>query len=264
MRFLIKLAIFLAVTWCGLWGLQSYAAQQMIGRWVQDRTAEGWAVTLDTAQGKVPSHVTTQIALADVTNPVTGNVLRARGAVVKTQVLWPGNVDVALPLSPIEFGTADAPTTFTATDGIATLRTRPGLKAELRQMALTTAGWSLGAEGNEVLSGAALVASAVQTAKGSARYDMVLTADGLTPSPALRQMLGLPAALPAQFKTATATGAVVFDGPLNRLSSQGTPPQFTQIILDGAQIDWGGVALRAMGALDVDAQGVPSGSPPQY
>ena len=71
--------------------------------------------------------------------------------------------------------------------------------------------------------------------------------------------MSLPQALPQAFDVLTAKGAVVFNTPVYPRTAAQTPPQFRQIILDGAQVDWGGVALRAMGAVDVDASGVPSG-----
>jgi len=259
MRFLVKVAVVLALLWCGAWALGSFAISAGINKALEDLRAQGWQAQAETSKGGFPFSITTQVRKVSLVNPATSDRLELDGARIKARPYWPGHLDVDLPATPIVFGTPDAQGTFTAANGTFGLRLRPGLSLELGSGALTTSDWSLTSERSEILRGDALMLVADQSAAGSPRYDVSMALDALSLGEGLRGVLALPAALPDAFQTVTAKGAVVFDGPLTR-ARLNDGPLFTQIILDGAQVDWGGIALRAMGALDVDARGIPSGT----
>ena len=260
MRFVIKFVVVNAVLFCALWALGSFAMSNAITQWTQDRKVEGWQAKVVTSQGGFPLNVATKIGAVELENPATGDTFSTQGGTVRARTYWPGTVDVALPVAPMVFGSAAGQTSLQMQDGHAQMRLRPGLSLEARKLRLDAGPWVFGQVEGDLLRGQAITLQAVQSARGSARYDVDMTLDGFALGANLRQMLSLPQALPEQFEVVTAKGAVVFDTPVYARHMSQTPPQFRQIILDGAQIDWGGLALRAMGAVDVDARGVPEGA----
>lgn len=258
MRFLVKVLVVLAILWSGAWALGSFAITNGINAALDNLRAQGWQVQADTTKGGFPLSITTTLSDVELVHPETQDRLAFERSEIKAAPYWPGHVDVALPTTPIIFGSSFDEIQFTADQGISRLRLRPGLDLELSSSALTTGAWTLNTVTSQMLRGDGMLLVANQSAAGSGRYDVTFTVEGLAIGSDPRREYGLPDALPETFDTLTASGAVVFDAPLDRTSSQ-IPPKFTQIILDGARIDWGGIALRAMGALDVDPDGVPQG-----
>ena len=259
MRLIIKFGVFLAVVFCAFWALNSYLVSNEIAKWQDARRAEGWQARIESTQGGFPFNISTKFAEIDLTNPRTGDRFSTQGAVVNARTYWPGHVDIVLPDAPLVLSSALQRITFAARDGIARLRLRAGLALEAREVAFDAGPWTLAAVEGDLLRGDAVTLRATQSARGSGRYDFVADLAGFGLGANVRQMLSLPQALPQAFDVLTAKGAVVFNTPVYPRTAAQTPPQFRQIILDGAQVDWGGVALRAMGAVDVDASGVPSG-----
>lgn len=260
MRLLVRLIVLFAVVWCGWWAIASYGVSRGIDAWAAARTEEGWQVDVETSQGGFPFNIRTEVGLLDVANPVTGRAFSMEGGTYNAPTYWPVQVDVDLPETPILFRGPTGEAALTAQDATAAMRLRPGLALELRQIEVNAATWLFQSGGMEVLTGAGFELRADQTEKGSAQYDLTFGANGLVVSDALRSLLALPDSLPETFEIFAATGSVTFDAPLSNVSTEESPPRFTQIAIDGADVVWGDIVLEAAGAIDIDPTGMPEGA----
>ena len=260
MRFLIRCFVLLAVLFCGWWALASYGVSQAISSWAEDANTQGWQVKAETTQSGFPFNIRTNVAAFEVLDTATQSLVKAKGAKVSARTYWPGYVDINLPETPMVFADAAQLTSLQTTDGKATLRLRPGFAFELRTATLNASDWVMLLNQSSLISGEAFTFAARQDGEVRARYDIVLQANGLTPGHLPRRLLSLPASWPNTFEAFTATGSVTFDAPLTRRALDEVPPQLRGLSITEADVVWGGLALRAIGDLSVDAQGTPTGT----
>lgn len=259
MRLLIRIFVILAVIWSLWWAVASFVLSRGIDAWITARTDEGWSVGIQSGQVGFPLNISTKLAVVDVDNPITGFGVSARDTTVKARTYWPGHVDIVLPDSPVQFRNQAAQTTLTTKDASLALRLRPGFALEIGQLAFESDRWQIQAGALDMLSGTGFVLRGDQPARGSGHYDIRLNAQDLAISDAARQLLALPQSLPPTFETFALTGGVSFAQPLALTTTEDTPAQITQIVVEAARIEWGSIALQAMGAIDVDKEGIPSG-----
>ncbi|MGB3246549.1 MAG: DUF2125 domain-containing protein [Sulfitobacter sp.] len=258
-RLLIRLIILSAIVWCAWWALASYGVSRGVMAWVEARRAEGWQVEAQTSQGGFPLNIRTHVSVLRLVNPENNAVFSAQGGSLRARTYWPGHLYLDLPDTPILFDGPVGELAFAASNGGAKLRLHPGTALELGSIEIFSDNWEVRLNDVPLFQGDALVLDAAQDSDRAATYEITINADNLTPGALLRQILSLPADWPAAFERFAATASVMFDAPLSRTSLDCSPPQFRQITLDTTKIIWGEIALSAVGSVEIDATGLPSG-----
>jgi len=258
MRRLLWLLPLLAAAWFGYWAAATWSLRGAIDGWLEARQAEGWQAKTGFETAGFPGTISvglTDLALAD---PETGLAVRADRIDLAARALWPADVTVALPLTPITLATPQGRGALVMQDGLMSLDTYSGTALELAQLGWTGAAWSVDGPAGALVQADALVLTLTHV--DGATYDLRAEAPGFAPGVALREDLRIPAAWPAAFDIAEAQARVTFDRPWDRRALEDRRPQPTRIDVEVAEARWGDLRLRFAAALDVDGRGVPTGT----
>ncbi|MEL7100092.1 MAG: DUF2125 domain-containing protein [Pseudomonadota bacterium] len=248
----------LSLLWAGYWGAATWSLRAGIAAWLDMRQSEGWQAEADLETTGFPATIAvglTDLALAD---PDTGLAIAAARVDLSARTIWPADVTVALPDTPIIVATPQGRGALEMQDGVLALDTYPGTTLALAQLGWTGAAWSINGPAGALIEAASLTLTF--THAGGMAYDLHAAAPRFAPGAALRTQLRIPAAWPAVFDVAEAQGRIAFDRPWDRRALDDRRPQPVRIDIDRAEARWGDLRLRLAAALDVDARGVPTGT----
>lgn len=258
MRKLIWVCIVLAVMWCGWWVLAMSGAQRAVT--ALSEGAEGYDIQVDeVVQAGFPFAFKNRLSGVVIADRTTGVGLSASHIDIETPAYWPGKLTAVLPPAPIRLIHPDGDLTWQAAQGVAHIDLRPGPALELETARLDAGGWKLGGAGGTILSAADLAVVLEQSSDQAESYQLSLSSDALTPGGLIRTALQLPNTWPLSFETFEAQMTLGFDRPLDRFASD-NPPALRALEVQSAQAVWGALRFSADGALEIDGQGVPSGT----
>lgn len=259
MRRLIWIFALAAVAWCGWWWAASTGLRSGAEAWLADRRSEGWqAEASDVTGGGFP--LTLQATLNDLTlaDPETGLAVRTEALAISAPAWWPGDVSVTLDDGPIALASPYGRSDLTMRDGVLAMALRPGGALELEALGWTAGPWQVtDAEG--VQASADDLTLTMMQADGPA-YDFVARAQQFSPGDAARRGLRLPDGFPGAFDSLQMQARVTFDRSWDRRALNDRRPQPRKIDLSLAEARWGDLSLNLAANLDVDANGVPSGT----
>ena len=260
MRNLIRLAVILAVLWCGWWMLAIWGMGRGVEAWFEEQRATGLRAEYSAAtQAGFPFALKQQLTDVLVANPQTGVGLAASHIDIHAAAHWPGNISVALPDTPIQLFNPDGNLTLQAQDATVDLALRPGVAMALDSATSHAGGWKLGGAGGTVFSAKDWQVAVVQTPDTANTYQFTLSSDALTPGAVVRNALQLPRDWPLSFQNFEAQMQITFDRPLDRHASE-TTPQPRAINLQNAAAIWGALQFTGTGMLEVNAEGIPTGT----
>lgn len=255
---LINIVIVLGLVWSGYWYGAGYLLRQGVQGWFTAQQVRGWQADYGDMQtsGYPLRHITTLNgpALAD---PATGTAWQADWLNLDSPAIWPGRQNLHFANTPQRLSYFDQTAVVTAQDMVARLHLHPGLALALDRMDLTIGPWDIATEGGGMSAGS-LVMSMVQTDQQET-YQFDIDATGFTPSEALKGRLNFNRDPPASFETLTLDMAVRFDRVWDRQALVQQRPQPVSIDLKRAEASWGVLRLLAVGKVDVDASGIPTG-----
>jgi hypothetical protein len=259
MRRLIGAVIVAALLVGGVWGAAMWSLSSSVSGWLEARRSEGWqAETASLSRGGFPEALRlglNDLALAD---PETGLAFRADRLTITARTLWPGDVALLLPQTPLRLASPEGAVDLGFDTGRADLNLAPGSALELENLSFTS-----GPVQARNAKGGLLAASSseLRMAQGDSRdtYDVTLSFDQFTPGVVPRKALLVPDTWPLVFTALEARATVRFERPWDRRAIEDARPQPHRIDLHNAEAHWGEVRLRLTGALDVDAGGVPTG-----
>lgn len=264
MRFLLRvvltLAALAAALWSGYWALASRGLETGLAAWVEARRAEGWAADYETLDvSGFPLRFRTDIAGLMLADPDTGlawsaPTFRFESAAHRPQdvmAVWPPSQQIATPAEKIAVGAGRM-------EGRLAFRPGPALELAGAAFALgevtlaSTAGWQAS------LTRAEVTAAAVEGRENAHR--IVVAADEMRPPAGALAALDRAGVLPGVFERMHIEATLGFDAPWDRQSIEDRRPQVTRIELARLDAKWGDLELQAAGNLDVDAEGLPSGT----
>ncbi|NOD93261.1 DUF2125 domain-containing protein [Ruegeria sp. HKCCD4884] len=259
MRRLLRVFIFIAVLWSAYWFIAGYGLRNAITGWFDQQQELGWQADFsDAATAGYPTHHTTRLNNPALADPVTGTAWSADWVEFESPAIWPGRQILRFADTPQRLSYFDQTATIEADALQAHLQLRPGVALVLEKMALTAGPWSITENAQALAAGGTLELLMEQTATPEA-YSMVVRVDGFTPGDDLRNLMETATSLPQSFDTLELDMVAAFDKPWDRSALEQGRPQPVRIDLKLAEAKWGGLRLFATGALDVDAQGIPTG-----
>lgn len=256
---LTKVIVLLALLWSGWWFGASVLLERAMTDWLADRRAQGWQAQADVALTGFPLRFNAALSDLALTDPETGVAIETARLDIGAPAYWPGDLTVTLPETPMRF-VSDGNTAFViARNGAAMLQLHPGTALELERLHATADAWQINTPNSNLLSAEDLSAEITQT-ETAETYRFALTAGQLAPGDLLRQVLMLPEDWPRAFDSFAADLTLRFDAPLDRFTLEDRRPQPRDIRISQISAQWGPVGLNAVGALNIDAQGVPAGT----
>lgn len=249
------LAACAAAAWFGWAAL----TERAVTAWLDARAAEGWVVTRqDIAVTGFPSRFVTRFTDLSLADPATGLVWSAPVFTLRQAVFDPGRIEAVWPATHT-IATPYERLTVTAGDLASVLDLRPGAmlaldasETRMRDLAVeSTSGWRAElAEGRIDM---------VRLPDAPASYTIGFRATDLVPPEALADLIDPADILPAAIPVVLSDAVVSFDRPWDLSAIEDARPQPARIDLSEARAEWGDLMLRMSGALDVDAEGRPTG-----
>lgn len=250
--------IAVAVLWSGYWFIGAAGVRHGLEGWMQARRAEGWqADYADFAVRGFPNRFDAtwdNLALAD---PDTGfavdlprfGLYALSWKPTHLIAVWPHSFTFRSPLSRHELASDDLR---------ASLRVAPGPLLELKRAQLS--GSNLRFSGD--LPGAmdSLSLAMAQSDDDPTAYRLGLRAEGITLPEALTRHLAGDGSLPETISGLQLDADVTFARPWDLRALEEARPQPTAIDLHLARAAWGELMLQVTAQLEMDAQGIPSGT----
>ena len=259
MRKLLWVVLIAAIGWSAYWFIGARSTKLALETWFEARRAEGWQVEYSalTTRG-YPNRFDTTVTDLMLTDPETGVSWSAPFFQLfslsydPTHIIaaWPNEQLIATPLQKITVETDE----MTASVSIANV-----LSLSLDRATVVMKGARLSSSddwdlGFETLNGAIRLSDGPDFT-----YDIAISADALSPSDTIRELIDRAGKLPKRINGFELEQSITFDAPLDRTTIETARPAITALSLDKVRAEWGELELRATGALDVDAEGLPSG-----
>lgn len=259
MRKLLWVVVVAGLAWSGYWVLGSRGAESATQDWLEDRREDGWQVEYADLEVKgFPNRFDTTITDIDLTDPETGWSWKApffQLFALSYQpnhliAVWPNEQTLATPFQKVQ---------ITSQDMRASLVIKPGAALELDRANMTmddarfasTDGWTAGFNS---------LNAAIRTTEGVENsYDIAFDADAVTPGERFQSWVDKTGQLPTEIEAVTLDTVVSFAGPLDRRTIEDRRPDITNLKINDARGTWGELALRAIGEVQVDAEGYPTG-----
>ncbi len=251
--------VILALVWCGWWWIAANGLERSLSAWLEQRRAVGWQADVRSIETTgFPLEITAILEAPALADPQTGVAVQASSLRLEAPAYWPGYATLIFPTDAILVATPLGRWSLTADAAIADLRLRPGAALEVESMALTSRPWTISDADGETLRADGLNVSAQQIA--AAQYDLSVLAPGLRPGAALRDRLRVPEDWPLTFEAFALDMDVTFDRPWDRRAIEERRPQPRQIVIRTASAEWGELQIKAAADLDVDEDGIPTGT----
>ncbi|MCI2400604.1 DUF2125 domain-containing protein [Aliiroseovarius subalbicans] len=259
MRKLLVIATVLAVIWGAYWLIGASAMEKALKTWIADRQGEGWVAeysALDT--NGFPNRFDTTIEGLELADPDTGlawaapwfQILSLSYSPHHVIAVWPDTQTLATPNQRIKITTADMRGSVVLDVDTSLPLNRSSIVMERMELA-SSEGWT------SSLKAAQLATR--QAVGGVNTYDLNFSATGFTPASSFVQSLEQDALLPPVIDGMSIEATVSFDAPWDRFAIERARPQVTRLDLQLLKADWGDLDLWMAGAMDVDADGVPTG-----
>ncbi len=254
MRWLISVCAGVAVLWCLWWAGASIWLVRGTAAWFADRRAEGWQAELaDVNPGGFPMRVEAHLDTPELADPETGLAVRLDALTLSARTIWPGDVAVLLPETPIEVATPQDRWLLLADAARADMNLHPRAALELENMSLSSGPFRVEqAGGVGLFGGEALVLALTQTDPAE-RYDMRFDIAAFAPGDAPRAALRLPDDWPLIFDSLRAEAAVTFDTPIDRSTLEDRRPQPVAVDLRRIEAQWGDMRFLATDQVVRDA-----------
>jgi len=248
--------------WVGAGVVLAQAISHGTGAWFAARQAEGWqAEYADLSVAGFPTRF--DVALADMAlaDPETGVAWQAPAFRVTAQgltshrvtAILPPAQTVATPLQRIAVETQDMRADIGLLAGPALTLDRADVTIDALRLT-SSLGWQAAVERGRLTTRP----SATEPPDAHA-HDAVIEATGYVLPAALKRGLDPAGLLPERIEGLRADVTMGFDRPWDRRAIEERRPQPRMIEIRSLDAEWGSLALRAAGRLEVDADGVPAG-----
>lgn len=253
------LVAILALGWSLLWLGGAIASERLIAAWLQDRAAAGWTVSHDGIETSgYPTRFTTRIGALTLADPFTdwGVDLPEFGFI--QPATRPGQITAVFPEDYLFSGPYET-LAVRAERLDTTMRVRLLENFALDRSETVMRGLQLQSDLGWT---AALADGRLSFARqgDSLDYRLELDASGVVPARQLRLMLDPAGLLPDALDRLQVDAVTAFDRAWDLSALERARPAPTRFDLTALLAEWGDLALRVSGRLDIDATGIPSGT----
>lgn len=261
MRRLVSISVTLGVLWCLWWGGASLWLIQGTQGWFEARRAEGWQAELaGVGAGGFPARVEAHLDAPQLADPETGLAVELDALTLSARALWPGDMAVIFPETPIRVATPEDRWTLLADAARADLNLHPGAALELENMSMTSGPFRVEEAGGLRLFGGAGLVLALTQGETAERYALRFDVTSFAPGERPRAVLRLPEDWPRIFESLAAEATVTFDVPIDRRTLEDRRPQPQVVDIRRIEAHWGDMRFLATGSVTRDAQGFAEGA----
>lgn len=252
--------VVLVALWCGWWALAAFGFSSSIQAWFEERRAEGWqAEVSEIATAGFPTQVTARLRDVNLADTTNGVVVGLDQLDLSFRAIWPGDMWVTAPQTPIRLATPQGQWLIETVNGQADLNLHPGSTLELENMSFASDALEVSdTQGEALMQSGATQAALVQTEIPTV-YDVSFDAQNFVPGRHIRELLQLDAGLPQAFETLIAVAQVTLDDPIDRATLEDQRPQPSAIVIERLDAKWGDMRLLAIGDMIRDADGYADG-----
>lgn len=260
MRLLIKLVLAFCVIWSGWWFVAITGMEKGLNAAADALRNKGWQVGHSEIETSgFPLQLRAQLDDVKIASIFDDTSAKLDQINLSTPTSWPGDVTVHLPDTPILLASAGTLSQFQFTNGQANLRLRPGTALELQHVQARSDMWKFRLQKIPFLSGDAVKMGITQNEEDAKTYHIDIDIASLSPQAFARETIKLPRGWPKEFEKVNAALTTRFDRKLDRLALSSTPPQPQAITLHSLTAKWGKIDLNAIGHIDIDTNGIPTG-----
>jgi len=259
MRKLLVFVLVAATAWAIYWVIGATASQKATEAWLAERRSEGWQVEYsDLSVRGFPNRFDTTLTDILLTDPETGLSWQApffQFFALSYQpnhliAAWPNTQTLSTPFQKITIETQEM---------TASLKVKPDTQLSLDSATMVVAGARLSSSAGWQ-AGADRVNAAIRETVGKDQtYDIGFQADTVSPGDALRDWLDAGGTLPDTIEAARLDLEAALSRPLDIRVIEQNRPDITALNIKETSGTWGSLRLRMAGALDIDAQGQPTG-----
>lgn len=259
-RLLITAILLASGGWGGYWFVGSGAQQAAVEAWLQDRAQAGWVANYSnvTVQG-FPNRFDMTVTDLELADPRYGWAWFA--PVFQTlQLSYQPNHIIAVWPDAQTIATPNGSVAVTSEDIRASVVFEPDSELALNRSTVTLRNVRLAAEDGWSSSIEQAVLATRQTAGEPFAHDIALDARNFTPSEELKAQVDPNGLMPAQFDALHVETTAAFDRPWDRRSVEREKPVWTRLDIHKFDAQWGELGLKAVGSVDLDREGYPTGS----
>lgn len=255
MRGLMWVILLVAGLWAGYWVVGSRAVQSATESWFQAEVAAGRQASHEgVAVRGFPNRFDLTVTAPRLFDPKTGLGWQAPFAQVFAMGWKPWHLIAALPNEQV-IVLPDQRVDLSTTRMRGSLLLVPGPDMALREAVAEADGLRAASDMGWVLAAERAVLSSRADAARAGWHRLGLSVTGLAPDPEFARAIGLP----AQLSTLFVDAQVGLSAPIDRQFAT-QQPRMTGIEVTKATLAWGGLGLKATGALAPDAAGYAAGS----
>ncbi len=246
--------------WGGYWYIGSGAQKAAIEAWLQDRAQAGWVANYSsvTVRG-FPNRFDSTVTDLELADPHYGwawsapqfQTLQLSYQPNHVIAIWPESQTIATPTGSVA---------VTSGDMRASVVFEPNSDLALNRATLTLEDVRLSRETGWNSSIEQAVLATRQTVDEQFAHDIAFDAKNFTPSEDLKAKLDPGNSLPTQFDAMHVETTVAFDRHWNRRAIETEKPVWTRLDINTFDAQWGDLGLKAVGSLDLDREGYPTGS----
>ena len=259
MRKLIALVGVLALLWGGYWFVGATAMERALMSWLEDRREDGWqAEAANVRTSGFPNRFDTTFTGLQLADPKAGmawtapffQILSLSYRPNHVIVVFPQAHSLATPRELIEMTSSDARgSVVLEADSLLALDRSSFVAKDFA--AHSSAGWSFDMDELRL---------ATRHAPGAAlSHQIALSSKGFVPGGSWSE-IAREAGLPDEVRDLSADAVVSFSAPWDRYAIERGRPQPTRIELRNLRAEWGELLLQVTGTVDVDPEGLPTGT----
>ncbi|MGC3938231.1 DUF2125 domain-containing protein [Roseobacter sp. EG26] len=258
---LIRFVLLAALAVSGWWAFATFGAVRGIDQWLAQRQVDGWqAETSAIGFQGFPSHVHLFLKKLTLADPSTGVALDASVLELRAPVWAPGDIRIVLPGDPILLATPEGRARLLVQKGRVDVSLKPKAAMALEKMKTSSDAWLLDSLAGDFLAGGKSQMVLHQDEEIPEKYTLDLRVDALRPGEIPRAALFIPQHWPVSFDSFNARLSVTFDRVWDISALEVSRPQPRQIIINQAEAVWGALQLRFAATLDIDPEGVATGT----
>ena len=259
-RLLITAILLASGGWGGYWYVGSGAQKAAIEDWLHDRAQAGWVANYSSVSVHgFPNRFDTTVTDLELADPRYGwawlppafQTLQLSYQPNHIIAVWPKSQTIATPTGSVA---------VTAEDMRASVVFQPDSDLALNRATVTLKDVRLNREDGWNSSVEQAVLATRQSTREPFAHDIALDAKNFTPSEALKAQLDPEGLLPTQFDAMHVETTAAFDRPWDRRAIEAEKPVWTRLDINTFDAQWGDLGLKAVGSVELDREGYPTGS----